>query len=157
MNDKIFRKKSIDRMSSPEQLNDYIKVTNPGVWMVLSAIVILLIGVCVWGVFGKLETKLTVAAVSQDGQTVLYVKEDNLSSVKENMSVYIGDETYKVTSVSAQPVAVSEGISEYALHLGNLQIGEWVYIVQINGNIPDGAYKAQIVTDSVSPLYFVFN
>ena len=77
MNDKIFRKKSIDRMSSPEQLNDYIKVTNPGVWMALAAIVILLIGVCVWGVFGKLETKLPVAAVSQDGQTVLYVKEND--------------------------------------------------------------------------------
>ena len=158
MNDKIFRKKSIDRMSSPEQLNDYIKVTNPGVWMALAAIVILLIGVCVWGVFGTLETKLLpVAAVSQDGQTVLYVKENDLSAVKENMSVYIGDETYKVTSVSAQPVAVTEEISEYARHTGELSIGEWVYIVQINGNMPDGAYKAQIVTDSVSPLYFVFN
>ena len=144
-------------MSSPEQLNDYIKVTNPGVWMALAAIVILLIGVCVWGVFGKLETKLPVAAVSQDGQTVLYVKEDNIASVRENMSVYVGDETYKVTSVSAQPVAVTEEISEYARHTGELSIGEWVYVVQIDGNIPDGAYRAQIVTDSVSPLYFVFN
>ena len=157
MNDKIFRKKSIDRMSSPEQLNDYIKVTNPGVWMALAAIVILLIGVCVWGVFGKLETKLPVAAVSQDGQTVLYVKEDNVALVQENMNVYIGGEVYKVTSVSAQPVAVTEEISEYARHTGELSIGEWVYIVQIDGNMPDGAYKAQIVTDSVSPLYFVFN
>lgn len=144
-------------MSSPEQLNDYIKVTNPGVWMALAAIVILLVGVCVWGVFGKLETKLSVAAVSRDGQTVLYVKEDNLSSVKGNMSVYIGDETYKVVSVSVQPVAVTEEISEYARHTGELSIGEWVYVVQIDGNMPDGAYKAQIVTDSVSPLYFVFN
>ena len=157
MNNQIFRKKSIDRMSSPEQLNDYIKVTNPGVWMALAAIVILLIGVCVWGVFGKLETKLPVAAVSQDGQTVLYVKEDNIASVRENMSVYVGDETDKVTSVSSQPVAVTEEISEYARHTGELSIGEWVYIVQIDGNMPDGAYKAQIVTDSVSPLYFVFN
>ena len=157
MNDKIFRKKSVDKMSSPEQLNDYIKVTNPGVWMALAAIAVLLIGICIWGVFGKLETKLTVAAVSRDGQTVLYVKEDNLSSVKGNMSVYIGDETYKVVSVSAQPVAVTEEISEYARHTGELSIGEWVYIVQIDGNMPDGAYKAQIVTDSVSPLYFVFN
>ena len=157
MNNQIFRKKSIDRMSSPEQLNDYIKVTNPGVWMALAAIVILLIGVCVWGVFGKLETKLPVAAVSQDGQTVLYVKEDNIASVRENMSVYVGDETYKVTSVSSQPVAVTEEISEYARHTGELSIGEWVYIVQIDGNMPDGAYKAKIVTDSVSPLYFVFN
>ena len=157
MNKQIFRKNSIDRMSSTEQLNDYIKVTNPGVWMALAAIVILLIGVCVWGVFGKLETKLPVAAVSQDGQTVLYVKEDNIASVRENMSVYVGDETYKVTSVSSQPVAVTEEISEYARHTGELSIGEWVYIVQIDGNMPDGAYKAQIVTDSVSPLYFVFN
>ena len=157
MNKQIFRKKSVNRMSSPEQLNDYIKVTNPGVWMALAAIVILLVGVCVWGVFGKLETKLSVAAVSRDGQTVLYVKEDNLSSVKGNMSVYIGDETYKVVSVSVQPVAVTEEISEYARHTGELSIGEWVYVVQIDGNIPDGAYRAQIVTDSVSPLYFVFN
>ena len=80
-----------------------------------------------------------------------------MASVRENMSVYIGDETYKVTSVSAQPVAVTEEISEYARHTGELSIGEWVYIVQIDGNMPDGAYKAQIVTDSVSPLYFVFN
>ena len=157
MNDKIFRKKSIDRMSSPEQLNDYIKVTNPGVWMVLAAIVILLVGVCVWGVFGKLETKLPVAAVSQYGETVLYVKEDNVASVKENMRVYIGDETYKVVSVSVQPVTVTEEISEYARHTGELSIGEWVYVVQIDGNMPDGVYRAQIVTDSVSPLYFVFN
>lgn len=157
MNNQIFRKKSVDRMSSPEQLNDYIKVTNPGVWMALAAIVILLIGVCVWGVFGKLETKLPVAAVSQDGQTVLYVKEDNIASVRENMSVYVGDETYKVTSVSAQPVAVTEEISEYARHTGELSIGEWVYIVPIDGNMPDGVYRAQVVVDSVSPLYFVFN
>lgn len=157
MNDKIFRKKSVDRMLSPEQLNDYIKVTNPGVWMVLAAIVILLVGVCVWGVFGILETKLSVAAVSRDGQTILYVKEDNVASVKENMSVYIGDETYKVTSISAQAVTVTEEISEYARHTGELSIGEWVYVVQIDGSMPDGVYKAQIVTDSVSPLYFVFN
>lgn len=157
MNDKIFRKKSVDRMSSPEQLNDYIKVTNPGVWMVLAAIVILLVGVCVWGVFGILETKLSVAAVSRDGQTILYVKEDNVASVQENMSVYIGDETYKVTSISAQAVTVTEEISEYARHTGELSIGEWVYVVQIDGSMPDGVYKAQIVTDSVSPLYFVFN
>ena len=157
MNDKIFRKKSIDRMSSPEQLNDYIKVTNPGVWMALAAIVILLVGVCVWGVFGTLETKLSVAAVSRDGQTVLYVKEDDLSAVKENTSVYIGDETYKVTSVSAQPVAVTEEISEYARRTGNLSLGEWVYLVQIDKTLPDGVYTAQFVIDSVSPLYFVFN
>ena len=34
MSDQIFRKKSLDRISSPEQLNDYIRVANPGIWMI---------------------------------------------------------------------------------------------------------------------------
>lgn len=157
MNDKIFRKKSIDKMSSPEQLNDYIKVTSPGVWMVLAAIAILLAGICVWGIFGKLETKLTVAAESREGQTVLYVKESDISSVKKDMNVTVDNSVYTVTSISATPIAVTEEISEYARHTGGLSLGEWVYVVQTSGKLVDGAYRAQIVTDSVSPLYFVFN
>ena len=157
MNDKIFRKKSVEKMSSPEQLNDYVKVTNPGVWMALAAIALLLIGICVWGVFGKLETKLTVAAESLDGHTVLYVKESDVEDIKESMSVSIGDGVYTVVSISSEPIAVTDAISEYARHTDGLSLGEWVYIVQIDGNMPDGAYRAQIVTDSVSPLYFVFN
>ena len=30
MEEQIFRKKSLDRLSSPEQLNDYLHVTSPG-------------------------------------------------------------------------------------------------------------------------------
>lgn len=157
MNEKIFRKKSVDRMSSPEQLNDYIKVTNPGVWMALAAIILLLLGICVWGIFGKLETKINVVAVSENGHTVCYVKEENISSVKNKMSVYIGEESYRIKSIGTQPVSVSENMSEYARHVGDLREGEWVYVVIIDGNIADGTYKAQVVIDSVSPLYFVFN
>ncbi len=51
----IFRKKSIERVSSPEQLNDYIRVTTPSVWLILIAIIILIIGTLIWGVFGRIE------------------------------------------------------------------------------------------------------
>ena len=144
-------------MSSPEQLNDYIKVTNPGVWMALAAIILLLLGICVWGIFGKLETTINVVAVSENGQTVCYVKEENISSFKNEMSVYIGEESYRIKSIGTQPVSVSKNMSEYARHVGDLREGEWVYVVIIDGNIADGTYKAQVVIDSVSPLYFVFN
>ena len=157
MNDNIFRKKSVDKMSSPEQLNDYIKVTSPGIWMALAAIAILLAGICVWGIFGKLETKLTVAAESHAGQTVLYVKEDAVSSLKEDMTVTIGDTSYAIVSVSAEPISVTEEIGEYARRTGNLSIGEWVYLVKIDKTLPEGVYTAEIVVDSVSPLHFVFN
>lgn len=42
MSSDLFRKKSIERVSSPEQLNDYVKVSSPGVWAVLAAVLILL-------------------------------------------------------------------------------------------------------------------
>ena len=51
----IFRQKNLDRVSSPEQLNDYIRVTTPSVWIVLIAVVLLLIGAVIWGVFGRME------------------------------------------------------------------------------------------------------
>ena len=34
----LFREKSLNYISSPEQLNDYLKVTKPAVWIVLIAI-----------------------------------------------------------------------------------------------------------------------
>lgn len=51
----LFRKKSLDRVSSPEQLNDYIRVTTPSVWLVLLAIIILLAGMIAWSVLGTVE------------------------------------------------------------------------------------------------------
>ena len=33
MNREIFREKSLERVESPEQLNDYIRVASPGVWL----------------------------------------------------------------------------------------------------------------------------
>ena len=51
----IFREKSLKRVSSPEALNDYIRVTTPSVWIVLAALVILLLGVFGWSVFGTVD------------------------------------------------------------------------------------------------------
>lgn len=53
----IFREKSIKRVSSPEQLDDYLRVTTPSVWLVLLALVILLVGILAWSVFGTVTLK----------------------------------------------------------------------------------------------------
>ncbi len=50
----FFRQKSIDKVSSPEKLDDYIRVTTPSVWITIGALLVLLIGIIVWGIFGEL-------------------------------------------------------------------------------------------------------
>ena len=54
MNDTIFRQKNIDKISSPEKLDDYVRVTTPSVWIILIAIVLLLVGAVIWGIFGEI-------------------------------------------------------------------------------------------------------
>ena len=73
MKNQLFREKSMERVSSPEQLNDYIRVANPSVWLALAVVVFLLIGICVWGIFGKLDTVLRVGAITEGERTVCYV------------------------------------------------------------------------------------
>ncbi len=53
----IFRQKSLDRVSDPDKLNDYIRVTTPGVWLVLTAILILLLGMLAWSILGTVEVE----------------------------------------------------------------------------------------------------
>ena len=55
MDNGLFRKSSVDRMNSPEQLNEYVRVVRPGVWIVLGAVALLLAGVVIWGVFGEVD------------------------------------------------------------------------------------------------------
>lgn len=55
MNRSVFRDKAVDQVSSPEQLNDYIRVTSPGVWIVLVAAALLLAASIIWATLGTVE------------------------------------------------------------------------------------------------------
>lgn len=157
MNEQLFRKKSMEKISSPEQLNEYIRVSNPGIWMVLAAIVILLIGVCAWSVLGHLDTTVKTVAVVENSEITVYIKESDIEQIRDGMKVMIGNKDYEITDIAAQPIAVGDDFSEYALHVGNLQNGEWVYPVAVSGKSDDGIQRADIVVESISPISFVIN
>ena len=55
MSEEIFREKSLEKINSPDDLHDYVKVANPGVWLVIVAVIVLLIGATVWGFFGRVQ------------------------------------------------------------------------------------------------------
>lgn len=164
MDNHLFRQKSIEQVSSPEQLNDYIRVSNPSVWMILTAVIVLLTGVCIWGVFGHLDTTVGCVCISDGGRNVVYIKETDMVSVEtrntsvvEGMCVTVGGQEYEIKAIGTEPVSVSEDFSEYAMHIGNLKNGEWVYEATLEAVLPDGIYVAEIVVESVNPMSFVIN
>lgn len=54
----IFRKVALERLSSPEQLDQLMQVTNPRGWLALAALVTLLLAAIVWGVMGSIPTEV---------------------------------------------------------------------------------------------------
>ncbi len=157
MNRKIFRNASIERVSSPEQLNDYIKVSRPGVWLILAAVIVLLVGVCVWGIYGKLTTTQEAMTVVQDGIATCYVTPETAQSLKTGMEVRLEGHTGHITAVASTPMALSADFDPYALYLSGQAVGDWVIPVTTDLAAPDGSYLSEIVLESISPIFFVLN
>ncbi len=59
----LFRKKALDRLSSPEQLDRTMSFVGPRAWILLLASLILLVGLLFWGFFGSVATKVSGAGI----------------------------------------------------------------------------------------------
>ncbi|MCF0106749.1 MAG: hypothetical protein HUJ53_08315 [Holdemanella sp.] len=132
----IFRQKSIDRISSPEQLDQYLQVTRPSTWIILSAVIILLAGFISWGFIGRLDTKIDVNVVVEQKQCTVYVPEQ-YDSV-DGKEIEIGHETYTLEDIGLVGI---EGYKAY----------------KINTKLEDGMYVGKILVEQVKPISFIFN
>jgi hypothetical protein len=55
---KIFRKNTLDRISSPEKLNEYIRVSRPSVWIILAAIIVIIAAAAFWAATAEISPGL---------------------------------------------------------------------------------------------------
>ncbi len=69
MDASIFRKSSLERISSPDQLNEYLKVTHPKVWVVLLGHFLILIALVIWVLWGTVPESVQMSgfAYSREG------------------------------------------------------------------------------------------
>jgi HlyD family secretion protein len=63
MNNKIFRKASLERLSTPEQLDLLFRLTRSKDWLAVVAVFILLGTALAWGLHGSIPTKVTAQGV----------------------------------------------------------------------------------------------
>lgn len=139
MNDEIFRKKSLDKVKSPENLDDYIHVSNPGVWLLLISIIVLLAGACVWGIFGHIDSTIPSTVHVEDGTVICYIADQDISSVHEGMTVRFDEFEAVITEI------------------GKKDEPGYVCILESDQMILDGFYEGKIIIKSVKPLSFVLN
>lgn len=151
----IFREKSLEQIRSPDQLEDYLKISSPGVWMTLTAILLLLAGFCIWGFFGKLDMGMEVLALSQKDKVFLFVKVEDAGRVQPGQLVQAGDRELRVSRVIPEPARAGKVLTDYHCHVGELEESQWICAVEAEGTLPEGAHRVRIILESRKPASFL--
>ena len=81
----LFRKKSLDRISQPDQLTDYLRVSKPMVWLLLGAILSLLTGIFIWSLIGNIDITTDGYAVVEDGQATVMLTNNEKYQLNNGM------------------------------------------------------------------------
>ena len=135
---KIYREKTIERISSPEQLNDYLKVTKPAVWAVMAAVIILLAGFLIWGSFTYIGSSVKGRAEVTDGKMTIYFEDDEFArNVQEGMNVTVGE-----TKSTIMDVGYDRDGSIFA---------------QAQTQLDDGTYDANVMYRQTQVLSLLFS
>jgi len=156
MENGLFRKKSLERISSPEELHDYMRVTSPRLWMLLGAITALLVGFIVYASTATMENTMPIKVkVSQyeletdaDGEVEYmtglkaHLPHTMKDQVDSNMMVRIGRIEAKIAYV---------GVGENETIFLNIDPG-MDYVP-----LEEGEYDAELVLESTTPISFLWN
>ena len=104
---KLFRKSALNSISSVDELDIVLKVTNPSAWIGVGAILALIIGLFIWAVVAEVPiTTTTKALVKDDGKIVCWV--DSVLARKlmaSDAHVIINGKEASIASVGQRPPA----------------------------------------------------
>jgi hypothetical protein len=165
MNDSIFSKKAMKKLRSPDDMEKYLRVTNPGMWIILCACAALLIGLMAWAFFGSMFTTVSAMCTKLDGRMVSLIPPDDLSRISIGDETYIIGVAYEVSEFGPDPISKLEAIemlgSEYLAN--TLMKDAWAYPVyftsELEEDIPDEMLKltnAIIITREMRPIETLF-
>ena len=135
----MFRKVSIDRINSPEQLSDYLRVTNPAMWLVLVAVILLVGGFLVWASVGHITVTVEGKAVVAEGTATVTVGAKHAEDISSGQPVTIGSADTTISEVTKDM---------YGRAIASAETGK---------TVPDGEYTAVIETEDITPISFLFN
>jgi len=95
----VFRKVALERLSSPEQLDQLMEVTRPQGWLALGAVGLLLAAAGVWSVYGSVPTEALGKGIllRQQGVSALVA---NADGQVEEVLVEVGDRVEKGETVA---------------------------------------------------------
>lgn len=130
--------KGATRLSSPEQLSDYLRVTNPQIWVLLAAVILLLVGLLIWSNVATIESYATGSAVASSGELVIaFDNPTQASQVQPGMMLEVGDTETEILTVGVD--------------------NDGKVVASAQANIPDGAYDVRVGYNTMQVISMLLN
>ena len=159
----IFNKKASEKLRSPDDLDNYVRVTNPSVWVALAACVALLVGILAWGVFGAVTTSVNTTGACVKGSVVCFLTAEDAAKVSVGDKASVSGEQMEVKSISAVPLSRDEAKAVVAKDylVSTLVKGDWAYVVFFDGDeeynfVEEVPLPVTITTERVAPISLIF-
>ena len=134
----IYRKSSLERIQSPDQLDQYLKVTTPMVWVLLAAILVLLIAGFWWASQMEISSRIEATGTVENGTMTIALRDETARKVvATGMVVRVGDITGTISSMTTD----TDGLQKAVLLM----------------SLPDGTYNVQISYKTSQLLSLLFN
>ena len=158
MSNTLFRQKSIDRISSPEELHDYMRVTSPRLWMILAAIVVLLTGFIVYASTANMENTVNIRVMIENYES----EPDETNTDGERYTLVSGTLPLSMKDVLRTGMVVRIGQETGIISwIGNSAEEDVINVMfQMNRQylpLPSGECDAELVLESTTPISFLWN
>lgn len=117
-------------ISTTEELQKNVKTINPGIWVLVCAISVFLIGMIVFICTTGYTSTLPVFSYAENGIVYYYVKEENLKQIKIGMEVKYTDcdQVDIISGINPEPRYVQESdYTEKLVRFGNYHEGELIF------------------------------
>ena len=162
MNKELFREKSLERLNSPDEFDKYVKVSTPGTWILIAGIVLIVIGIFVWGILGDIPTYISVGVLqTESGKTYCLIDDEDYKRVSEGMTVEVDGKEYPLTNLSDYDAfATVQQIGVSACEAVGMQDSGWIYMAEVEG-FPQAddvlVFKGRVMVEDIQPFSFIFN
>ena len=142
MQQSIFRKVSLDRLSSPEQLDTLLRITRPHAWLALVALAVLLGVGLFWSVTARLPIEMSAPALLVQSDVT-----DQPDALEARLFLPVADS--RSLAVGMPVTLVIDGYAVETLNGSISAISQFpVNLAEIGRNIPDPSLLSNLTTDS---------
>jgi hypothetical protein len=147
----LFRKEAWEHFSSPEQLDQRIKIIHPRSWIVLACIALLASGALFWALFGEIPHTLSVKAIYLNAEGFAIIENKFEGAIEE---IYISAGDYVSEN---QPLASIKTKEEKKWEAKSPVSGKVIEIVPNEGSFVEIDEKLFIINKTEGDfLFFTF-